>query len=48
MRALTPEQLRVLRRLGCELGQGHLFSRPAPGPELERFLLAGVEMRATA
>ncbi|HEX5451550.1 MAG TPA: EAL domain-containing protein, partial [Candidatus Limnocylindrales bacterium] len=44
----TPEQLRVLRRLGCELGQGYLFSRPAPGPELERFLLAGVEMRATA
>ena len=24
----TPEQLRVLRRLGCELGQGYLFGRP--------------------
>jgi hypothetical protein len=29
-------------------GQGHLSSRPASGPELERFLLAGAELRATA
>jgi diguanylate cyclase (GGDEF)-like protein len=35
----TPEQLRVLRRLGCGLGQGYLFGRPVSGPELEPFLL---------
>ena len=36
----TPEQLRVLRRLGCELGQGYLFGRPtseiALQPDLAR------------
>jgi EAL domain-containing protein (putative c-di-GMP-specific phosphodiesterase class I) len=27
-----------LRALGCELGQGHLFARPIPEPELDRYL----------
>jgi diguanylate cyclase (GGDEF)-like protein/PAS domain S-box-containing protein len=26
----TPEQLRVLRRIGCDEGQGYLLGRPAP------------------
>jgi diguanylate cyclase (GGDEF)-like protein/PAS domain S-box-containing protein len=30
----TPEQLAALRRLGCELAQGFLFSRPVPEDEL--------------
>jgi diguanylate cyclase (GGDEF)-like protein len=27
-------QLQVLQRLGCKLGQGYLFAKPAPGDEL--------------
>ncbi len=34
----TPEQLRVLRRLGCGLGQGYLFGRPVAGADLEPIL----------
>ncbi|MBF2037245.1 MAG: EAL domain-containing protein [Leptolyngbyaceae cyanobacterium T60_A2020_046] len=30
----TPDALRRLRSLGCELGQGYWFSRPVPGPEV--------------
>jgi len=36
----TPEQLRRLRELGCEYGQGFLFSRPLAPDDLET-LLAG-------
>ena len=43
----TPEQLRVLRRLGCGLGQGFLFSRPAAGDDLEPYLLR-MALKATA
>ncbi len=31
----TEAQLAILRRLGCEEGQGYLFSRPLPLPELQ-------------
>jgi diguanylate cyclase (GGDEF)-like protein/PAS domain S-box-containing protein len=36
----TAEQLAFLRGLGCQRGQGYLFSRPVPGPELLRLLPA--------
>ncbi|HEX7610165.1 MAG TPA: EAL domain-containing protein, partial [Solirubrobacteraceae bacterium] len=33
-----PAQLAVLRREGCELGQGYLFSRPLAPKDLEAML----------
>ena len=44
----TPEQLRVLRRLGCGLGQGYLFGRPAAGVDIEPYLISSAQQRATA
>ncbi|HMJ37083.1 MAG TPA: EAL domain-containing protein [Baekduia sp.] len=38
----TADQLAALRRLGCGLGQGYLFSRPLPAEEL-RWLVAATE-----
>ncbi|MEX2627345.1 MAG: EAL domain-containing protein [Ilumatobacteraceae bacterium] len=32
----TPEQLRELRRLGCEIGQGHLLAAPLEAPVIAR------------
>lgn len=34
----TREQLEYLRKLGCYLGQGYLFSRPVPVDEFEKML----------
>ena len=34
----TPEQLKRLRELGCQLGQGFLFSRPVPPHEAREML----------
>jgi predicted signal transduction protein with EAL and GGDEF domain len=36
----TEEQLRFLREIGCEFGQGHLFSAAVPAEEMEPLLLA--------
>jgi diguanylate cyclase (GGDEF)-like protein/PAS domain S-box-containing protein len=36
----TPEQAEMLRSMGCEYGQGYLYSKPLP-PEEMRALLAG-------
>lgn len=30
----TGQQLQFLRRQRCDIGQGYLFDRPIPGPEL--------------
>lgn len=34
----TVEQLKVLQHLGCDLGQGFLFSKPLPKDEIENLL----------
>jgi diguanylate cyclase (GGDEF)-like protein len=44
----TAEQVEVLRLLGCQLVQGYYFSRPVPGPELERMLEKGAAALARA
>jgi len=36
----TPEQKSILRQLGCEIGQGYLFSKPLPPVAAEAFIQA--------
>ena len=43
----TAEQLAVLRELGCDLGQGFHFARPAPAAEIEP-LLRSAQLLSTA
>lgn len=35
----TPEQLALLKQIGCDYAQGYLFARPIPEPEVEAFLM---------
>jgi diguanylate cyclase len=37
----TPEQLELLREMGCELGQGYLFSRPVAAARVPELLAGG-------
>ncbi|MCK0745728.1 sensor domain-containing protein [Chromohalobacter nigrandesensis] len=37
----TPEQLEVLRQMGCDMAQGFLIGHPLPSNELEAHYLAG-------
>jgi hypothetical protein len=42
------EQFRVLQNLGCEMGQGFLFGRPASAAQIGSRLEAAVRELATA
>jgi diguanylate cyclase (GGDEF)-like protein len=42
-----PEQLDLLRALGCNMGQGYFLARPAPAQALEALLSAGGLLRTT-
>jgi diguanylate cyclase (GGDEF)-like protein len=42
----TEEQLEHLRQLGCQFGQGFLFSRPVPPERIEGFMRDGLRLRA--
>jgi EAL domain-containing protein (putative c-di-GMP-specific phosphodiesterase class I) len=44
----TEEQLAVLRRMGCGLGQGFLLGRPAAADEMSRILRGWEPHRLTA
>jgi diguanylate cyclase (GGDEF)-like protein/PAS domain S-box-containing protein len=39
----TQQQLQWLQQLGCEFGQGYLFSRPLPADKIETLLLKRLE-----
>jgi diguanylate cyclase (GGDEF)-like protein len=41
-----PEQREVLRTMGCDLGQGFLWSRPVAAEQITRLLTAGVRTMA--
>src|SRR4029079_608194 len=44
----TPQQLRVLRGLGCGLGQGYLFGKPADAAEIESVLMNAASTEVAA
>ncbi len=37
----TPEQLTILRAIGCEYGQGYVFAKPLPCANVSTFLASG-------
>ncbi len=44
----SAEQVEQLRRLGCELGQGHYFARPLESAQIAAILREGYELAAYA
>ena len=44
----TPQQLRVLRGLGCGLGQGYLFGKPAAAEEIQSVLMNAASAQMAA
>jgi EAL domain-containing protein (putative c-di-GMP-specific phosphodiesterase class I) len=38
----TPEQLAVLRELGCDQAQGYFFAKPMPADQLFKFVVERV------
>jgi EAL domain-containing protein (putative c-di-GMP-specific phosphodiesterase class I) len=44
----TDGQLAHMRTVGCDVGQGYLFSRPVPGEEMTAFLRAARDDEAQA
>ena len=44
----TPQQLRVLRGLGCGLGQGYLFGKPASAGETQSVLMNAASAQMAA
>ena len=44
----TPQQLRVLRGLGCGLGQGYLFGKPAAAEEIQSVLMNAASAQPAA
>jgi EAL domain-containing protein (putative c-di-GMP-specific phosphodiesterase class I) len=41
----TEDQLRQLQTLGCEFGQGYLFSKPVAVAEAQKLLSKGLEFK---
>ena len=37
-RSETADELELLRKCGCDFGQGYLFSRPVPAEEFEKLV----------
>ena len=42
----SEEQAKILRQLGCRLGQGYHFSRAVNAAQIESFLRSAIESRA--
>lgn len=42
---MADEQLGLLRKMGCDQGQGYRFARPMPGEEAEEFLATCLNLR---
>jgi len=39
-----PDELDLLRTMGCRLGQGYHFARPMSAEELEQYLAGGTQV----